>query len=240
MNIVNIFCQSLSVTSHVKTFLTVCRFQTDLVSVWTARGICSSKNCHPFEWLGLSVQKRLSSVWTAWAIHSKGKCDLFERLGLSVWKKLSSTQAARDIRSKKKLATVRATKATFKHKFQPSFNPKTISSLATHLRWTNLLFSRSCTLRSLFTNTSWIVMDLCSFVAIFAFILSIDYRQYIDICFVLYFSFFSNKFPKNNIFYLLCFCSLWACRTKLSYSLHVKNTKHETVRDLSVKGIRSL
>ena len=31
--ITNIFCQSLGVTSHAKTFLTVCRFRTDLVSV---------------------------------------------------------------------------------------------------------------------------------------------------------------------------------------------------------------
>ena len=32
MDITNIFCQSLSVTSHAKTFLTVCRFRTNLVS----------------------------------------------------------------------------------------------------------------------------------------------------------------------------------------------------------------
>ena len=85
MDIANIFCQFLSVTSHTKTFLTVCRFWTDLVSVWTAWGIRSKKivvlsnglrysfekNCHPFERLGLSVWKKLSSVRTAWAIRLK-------------------------------------------------------------------------------------------------------------------------------------------------------------------------
>ena len=82
MDITNIFCQSLGVTSHAKTFLTVCRFRTDLVSVWTAWGIRSKtivirssgfgylfgKNCHPFERLGLSVWKKLSSVRKAWDI----------------------------------------------------------------------------------------------------------------------------------------------------------------------------
>ena len=56
MGIANIFCQSLGVTSHSKTFLTVCRFRTDLVFVLTAR---------------VSVQKKLSSVRTAWAICSR-------------------------------------------------------------------------------------------------------------------------------------------------------------------------
>ena len=69
MDIANIFCQSLGVTSHEKTFLTVCRFRTHLVSVSTVWGIRSKttvtrsngfgylfgKNCHPFERLGLSV-----------------------------------------------------------------------------------------------------------------------------------------------------------------------------------------
>ena len=48
MDIANIFCQSLGVTSQdAKTFLTICRFRTDLVS----------------------VQKKSSSVRTAWAIY---------------------------------------------------------------------------------------------------------------------------------------------------------------------------
>ena len=119
MNIVNIFCQSLSVTSHVKTFLTVCRFRTDLVSVWTARGICSSKNCHPFEWLGLSVRKKLSSIWTAWAIRSKGKCDLFKRLGLSVWKQLSSGK----LRTKITSPTAKSTPRAIGHDFLCTLHP---------------------------------------------------------------------------------------------------------------------
>ena len=56
MYITNIFCQSLGMTSHVKTFLMVCRFRTDL---------------YPFEQLGVSVQKKLSSVPTTWAIGLK-------------------------------------------------------------------------------------------------------------------------------------------------------------------------
>ena len=43
MDITNTFCQSLGVTSHVKMFLTVCRFRTDLVSVSTARGVRSKR-----------------------------------------------------------------------------------------------------------------------------------------------------------------------------------------------------
>ena len=49
MDIANIFCQSLGVPSHAKTFLSVCRFRTDLVSI--------QKNCHPIERLGISVWK---------------------------------------------------------------------------------------------------------------------------------------------------------------------------------------
>ena len=110
MDIANIFFQSLGVTSLAKTFPTVCRFRTDLVSVWTAWGIRSKtivirssgfgylfgKNCHPFERLGLSVWKKLSSVRTAWDI---------------LLKKLLSVQTARAICSKKNLSTVRATEA---------------------------------------------------------------------------------------------------------------------------------
>ena len=69
----HIFCQFLGLTSHAKTFLSVCRFRTDLV--------------HLFEWLGVSVIKKLSSVRTAWAIrlrkiviHSKGLEYPFEKI----------------------------------------------------------------------------------------------------------------------------------------------------------------
>ena len=38
MNIANIVCRSLGVIYHAKTFHTVCRFRTNLVSIWTTRG----------------------------------------------------------------------------------------------------------------------------------------------------------------------------------------------------------
>ena len=73
----------------------------------------------------------------------------------------------------------------------------------------------------------WIVTHLCSFVAIFAFILSIDYRQYRHTFYSILKFFFFNKFPENNIFYLLRFCSLWASGTKLHFPCMSKtqNTK---------------
>ena len=125
MDIANIFCQSLGVTSLAKTFLTVCRFRTDLVSVWTAWGIRSKtivirssgfgylfgKNCHPFERLRLSVWKKLSSVRTAWDIRLK---------------KLLSVQTARAICSKKNLSTVRATEEIEKRIPQTLTNSKNI------------------------------------------------------------------------------------------------------------------
>ena len=70
MNIANIFCQSLGITSHPKTFLTVCNFLMDLVSDGSGYpfkkiiihsnglGYLFGKNCHPFERpaIGLSVR----------------------------------------------------------------------------------------------------------------------------------------------------------------------------------------
>ena len=124
MDITNIFCQSLGLTSHVKTFLTVCCFQTDLVSLWTAPGIRSKKivirlndlgypfgkSCHPFERLGVSVWKKLSSARTAWAVRLKKVV----------------------IRSKKNLLTVRATEAICsKINFSRVSVPKPILWLAT-------------------------------------------------------------------------------------------------------------
>ena len=109
MDIANIFCQGLGVTSHAKTFLTVCRFRTDLVSIWTARGIRLKKilirsnglgylfwkNCHPFKRLGLSGpiplkkivlirSKGLGYPFEKSVIRSKRICRPFERLKLSV------------------------------------------------------------------------------------------------------------------------------------------------------------
>ena len=80
MDITNIFCQSLGVTSHAKTFLTVCRFRTDLVS-------CLNGSGYPF---------KKKNVRTTWAIRLKNfvirsndldypfqkSCHPFERLGI--------------------------------------------------------------------------------------------------------------------------------------------------------------
>ena len=49
----------------------------------------------------------------------------------------------------------------------------------------------------------WIVTHLCSFVAIFAFILSIDYRQYRHTFYSILKFFFSTSFPKI-IFFIFC------------------------------------
>ena len=81
-----------------------------------------------------------------------------------------------------------------------------------------MLFSRYSwvvTLRTVLTNASWTITDLCSFVAIFAFILSFNYRQCRHLFYsVLHFFFSTITFPENNIFCLVCFCSFWASRMK--------------------------
>ena len=126
MGIANIFCQSLGMTSHSKTFLTVCRFQLDQVSFcFNSSGYPLKKNCHPFERLGLSVRGKLLSVQTAQAICSK-----------------------------KNLSTVRATEAICsKINFSRVSIPKPFRRQP--LASNDLLFSRSRTLRSLFTNASY-------------------------------------------------------------------------------------
>ena len=153
MDITNIFCQSLGVTSHVKKFLTVCRFRTNLVSFWTAQGIPSKKivicandlgylfgkNCHLFERLGLSIWKKLSSVQMAWDIH---------------FKKLLSVLMARAIRSKKNLSTVRATEAICSQiHFSRVSIPKPFRSWP--LASNDLLLYRSRMLQILFTNVTY-------------------------------------------------------------------------------------
>ena len=133
MDITNIiFCKSLGVTSHVKKFLTICCFQTDLVSLWMALsnrskkivihsndlGYPFGKSCHPFERLGVSVWKKLSSARTAWAICLKKVV----------------------IRSKKNLLTVRATEAICsKINFSRVSVPKPIFLLATCVEWSVIL-----------------------------------------------------------------------------------------------------
>ena len=102
----------------------------------------------------------------------------------------------------------------FKDKFQPSFHPKTISSLATHVKQSVILQVMYIMKFVLQMHHLWIVMDLCSFVAICTFILSIEYWH--TFYSILKFFFF-NTFPENNIFYLLHFCSLWASGTELHF-----------------------
>ena len=63
MDITNIFCQSLGVTSHAKTFLTVCRFRTDLVSILKARGIRSKKIVIRLNDLGYLFEKSCITRW---------------------------------------------------------------------------------------------------------------------------------------------------------------------------------
>ena len=103
MNITNIFCQSLGVTSHAKTFLTVCRFRT------------------------------------AWDIRLK---------------KLLSVRTAQAIRSEKNLSTVRVTEPICsKVNFSRVSIPKPFRRQP--LASNDVLFSRSRTLRVLFTNVSY-------------------------------------------------------------------------------------
>ena len=68
--------RSEHVTSHKKTFLTVCRFGTDscvyaVYKPFERLGLSVRKNLHPFARLRLSVQKKFASIRTAWAICAK-------------------------------------------------------------------------------------------------------------------------------------------------------------------------
>ena len=152
-------------------------------------------------------------------------CHPFERLGISVFKKLLTVRTAQAIRSKKNLSIIRATEAICS-----KINFRRVSIPKPFHHWplvsNDLLFSRSRTLRSLFTNVSY--TNLCSIVAIFAFILSIDYRQYQHTFYSILKFFFGTSFPKIFNFYLLCFCSLWASGTKLHFPCmsRTQNTKN--------------
>ena len=174
-----------------------CCFWTDLVSVWTARGIRSKKivihsnssgylfgkNCCLFEQLGLSIPKKINVIrlnGLGWpfgkiVICSNGLGYPFQKIVIRLnglgypFQKIVIHSDARAIRLKKKLLTVGGTepvcsKINFSRISIPKpFHLKPIMS-------NDLLFSRSHMLRSLLTNLSWMIMDLCSFVAIFAFI----------------------------------------------------------------------
>ena len=95
-----------------------------------------------------------------------------------------------------------------------------------------MLFSRYSwvvTLRTVLTNASWTITDLCSFVAIFAFILSFDYRQYRHTFnAILKYFFLTVKFPKNNICCLLHFCSFMSQQNENFHIPYMsKHIKHE-------------
>ena len=105
MNIAKIFCQSLGVTSHAKTFLMVCHFRTN------SRGIRSNGLGYPFQNKNVICSDGLSYLFTKSVICLNSLCYLFEQLGLSIWKKLLSFRTAMAIHSKTKLSTIRATEA---------------------------------------------------------------------------------------------------------------------------------
>ena len=71
MDITNIFCQSLGVTSHVKKVPYGLLFSNGFGIPLNGSEYPFKKNCHPFERLGLSVWKKLSSIGTARGIHLK-------------------------------------------------------------------------------------------------------------------------------------------------------------------------
>ena len=151
----------------------------DLVFVWTAQGIHSKKIAIRSNGLGYPFEK---------------DCHPFEQLGISVFKKLLTVRTAQAIRSRKNLSIIRAAEAICS-----KINFRRVSIPKPFHHWplvsNDLLFSRSHTLRSLFTNVSY--TNLCSIVAIFAVILSIDYRQYQHTFYSILKFFFCNKFPKN-------------------------------------------
>ena len=74
MDIANIFCRSLGVTSHEKTFLYGLPFSNGFGIRLNGLGYPFKNNkyyCRPFERLWLSVREKLSSVRTAWDIRLK-------------------------------------------------------------------------------------------------------------------------------------------------------------------------
>ena len=189
MNIAKIFCQSPGVSSHAKTFLMVSRFRTDSRS--NEFGIRLNGSGYPFQ------KKKIVIHWNGPGYLLEKKCRLFERLGLSVWKKLLSVWTAMAILSKKKLSTVRATEAICsKINFSQVFIPKQFRRYP--FTSNDLLFLSGHVTKFVYKRIMNTATDLCSFVAIFAFILSFDYRQYRHTFYSILKGFF-NRFPENNI-----------------------------------------
>jgi len=129
-------------------------FSQKMSSVWMACAICSNDLGYPFE-------NKLSSVWTAW--HLKKKCYPFKRLYMAIYSKtkLSTIWVTEVICSKINFSRVSVPK-----QFCHYFASNELLFLSVHVT----KFVYKCIM-----NT---VTDLCSFLAIFAFILSFDYWQY--------------------------------------------------------------
>ena len=153
-------------------------------------GYLFGKNCHLFEWLGLSVWEKLSSIRTAWDICLK-KLSSFEWLGLSVRKRICRPF------ERLKLSVQRQILAEF-----PSQN---------HFIASQTRFERSVILQVTYVTKFevclqkhhlWIVTDLCSFVVIFTFMFIYQsIIDSIDLLFIQYLSFFfSTSFPKIIFF----------------------------------------
>ena len=80
MNIAKIFLQSLGVTSHSKTFLMVCHFQTD--SCLNEFGIHLNSSGYPFQKKNVMRSNGLSYLFTKNVICLNGLCYLFEWFAL--------------------------------------------------------------------------------------------------------------------------------------------------------------
>ena len=124
-----------------------CPCKKKIVICLSGLGYLFKKNCQLFEWLELSVQKKMFSVGTAQAIR---------------WKKLSAIRTARAICSKK---IGNRSKARSSYLFEEEFCWVSIPEQLPHqlLVSNDLLFSMYSwvvPLRTLFTNVSWIVTVL--------------------------------------------------------------------------------
>ena len=165
MDITNIFCQSLGVTSHENISYGLPFSNGFGICLNGSSGYPFKKNCHPFERLGLSVWKKLSSVRTAWAIHLKQVVIRSNGLGYP-FEKIVNHSNGSGYPLKKNLATVRATEAICS-----KINFSQVSSqnhfIASHSRRTSCYSPGHARFKfCLQTYHIWIVTHLCSFVAI--------------------------------------------------------------------------
>ena len=132
-------------------------------AVRTAPAVHAKKeNCHLFEWLGLSVQKKLSAVWMAQAVCAKNNCFLLEQLRLSVEKNCQPFEQL-GLFVRKKIGS--RSKARSSYLFEEEFCWVSIPEQLPHqlLVSNDLLFSMYSwvvPLPTLFTNVSWIVTVL--------------------------------------------------------------------------------